>query len=230
MEQQEQWYARLLPLREQVVADVGANVGKLSQLFWDASKRTSRVVSIEPLPQNVKAIEARIRAAKAGSRWTVKRCAISSRDGHLELQPLRAPWGANSMVPAAAGSAPEGETIKVACRTLEGLVPDATVVKVDVEGHEYAFLPQAVAAMPDVRAWAVELHHVPGHPLEDTLKLFADHGYRLIGAGARRSDPQGPWVDVDVTPGWTWDAIPGVPALRDGMPSSFKMMHVVAIR
>ncbi len=224
---QAQWYARLLPLREQVVVDVGANVGKLSQLFWDESRRTSRVVSIEPLPENAKAIEARIRASKAGSRWTVKRCAISSRDGHLELQPLRAPWGANSMVPVAADA---GGTIKVACRTLEGLVPDATIVKVDVEGHEYAFLPQAVAALPNVRAWAVELHHVEGHPLERTLTLFADHGYRLIGAGARRSDPSGPWVDVDVTPAWTWDAIPGVPTRRDGMPSEFKMMHIIAIR
>ncbi len=224
---QEGWYARLLPLRGEIVADVGANVGRLSQFFWDAGARTNRVVSIEPLAENAKAIEARIKAANAGAKWTVKRCAVSARDGHLALQPLRASWGANSMVPIEGASA---ETIEVACRTLEGLVPDATIVKIDVEGHEYAFLSQALAAMPKVRAWALELHCVPGQPLEETLGELHARGLRLVGAGQRRGDKSGAWVDIDLDPRTTWAAIPGVSTTRDGLPAEFKMLHVVALR
>jgi FkbM family methyltransferase len=227
MDHQERWYRENLPLRGEKIVDVGANVGKLSQFFWDAGARTNQVISVEPIAENIKAIEARIRAAKAGNKWTVKKCAVSAHDGHLALRPLRAEWGHNSMVPLAAE---EGERIEVACRRLEAIAPDATVVKVDVEGHEYAFLPQALAAMPNVKAWALELHCVPGHPLEDTLKLLVDRGYRLIGAGAKRTDPTGPWLNIDIAPTWTWDSIPGLPTVRDGLPSTFKMLHVIAIR
>lgn len=221
---QERWYLENLPLRGgEKIVDVGANVGRLSQLFWDAGARKNEVISVEPLPENVKAIEARIRAAKAGNKWTVKKCAVSSRDGHLALRPIQAEWGNNSM-------AIEGGALSVACRRLEAIAPDATVVKVDVEGHEYAFLPQALAAMPNVKAWALELHCVEGHKLEDTLKMFAAAGYRLVGAGAKKADPKGPWVNVEITPAWTWDAIPGVPTMRDGLPATFKMLHVLALR
>lgn len=226
MDKQERWYEENLPLRGEKIVDVGANVGRLSQLFWDRGARTNEVISVEPIAENVKAIEARIRAARAGNRWTVKKCAVSAHDGHLALRPIRAAWGANSMVPIDDG----GDRITVACRRLEAIAPDATVVKVDVEGHEYAFLPQALAAMSRVKAWALELHQVEGHMLETTLQMLTDHGYRLVGAGQKRGDLEGGWVNVDVPPTWTWDAIPGIPTLRDGLPSTFKMLHVLALR
>ncbi len=222
-DRQERWYRENLPLRGEKIVDVGANVGKLSQFFWDVGVRSNEVISVEPLPENIKALEARIRAAKPGNKWSVKKCAVSSRDGHVALRRVDAAWGHNSM--AAADGA-----LTVACRRLEAIAPDATVVKVDVEGHEYAFLPQALHAMPSVKAWALELHSVEGHRLEDTLKMLADAGYRLIGAGAKRADPNGPWVNVEITPAWTWDSIPGVASTRDGLPATFKMLHVLAVR
>lgn len=226
MDRQELWYVENLPLRGEKIIDVGANIGKFSQLFWDQGARKNEVISIEPILENAKAIEARIRASKAGNKWTVKKCAVSALNGQLELRPLRAAWGLNSMVPLDG----EGERIQVACRKLESIAPDASVVKVDVEGHEYTFLPQALASMPKVKAWALELHQVDDQPLERTLQQLVDYGYRLVGAGAKRSDPNGPWVNVEVTPQWTWADIPGVASVRDGLPSTFKMLHVLALR
>lgn len=138
MDRQEEWYAAHIPLRDQVIADVGANVGRLSQFFWDASGGTSRVISIEPLVENVVAIRERIRAA-AAARWTVEACAASSRSGTVSLYvaPHEA-GGFNSVVG-------EGKGVrKVRCRPLAALVPDATVVKLDIEGHEYEVLEQAL--------------------------------------------------------------------------------------
>lgn len=224
MDRQEVWYAENLPLENEIVVDVGANVGKLSQFFWERGKRTNTVISVEPMPENVKAIEARIKAAKAGNKWTVKRCAISGKDGHVPMRRLSAQWGLNSMV------SNEGESVAIACRRLEALAPNATVVKVDVEGHEYAFLPTAVPALPAVKAWALELHCVEGERLEDTLRLFADHGYRLVAGAAKKDDPQGPWVSVPAAPEWSWEQIGGIPTVKDGLPSTFKMLHVLALK
>ena len=226
MDRQEVWYAENLPLHGEIVVDVGANVGKLSQFFWEQGRRTNTVISVEPMPENVKAIEARIKAAKAGNKWTVKRCAISGKDGHVQMRRLNAQWGLNSMVPE--GDA--ADTVAVACRRLEALAPNATVVKVDVEGHEYAFLPTAVPAMPNVKAWALELHCAFGERLEDTLRLFADRGYRLLAGAAKKTDPDGPWVSVPAAPEWSWEQIGGIPTIKDGLPSTFKMLHVLALK
>ena len=227
MEKQERWYLQHLPLTNQRLVDVGANVGRLSQFFWDHSAGSSTLLSIEPMLANATAIEQRVREAGAAAKWSVEVCAISSLDGQLEIRPLHASWGLNAMVPLGVS---DGETVAVPCKRLESLAPDATVVKVDVEGHEYEFLPQAVPRLKSVRAWALELHFVEGHRLQDTLQLLADHQFRLMTAGAKRSDPGGPWVDVEITPEWSWDSIPGAPALRDGLPSTFKMLHVLALR
>jgi FkbM family methyltransferase len=220
---QERWYRDNLPLRGEKIVDVGANVGQLSQFFWDQGARRNEVISVEPVAENIKAIEARIRAAKAGNRWTLKKCAVSSKDGHVALRPIRADWGHNSMVVEDGG-------VTVACRRLEAIAPDATIVKVDVEGHEYAFLPQALAAMPSVKAWALELHRVEGHRLEDTLRMFAAADYRLVAAGADKTDPLGPWLNIELTTSWSWDSVPSFPTMRDGLPSMFKMLHVLALR
>jgi hypothetical protein len=118
--------------------------------------------------------------------------------------------------------------VEVAARPLADLVPDATVVKLDVEGHEYAILPGALETMPHVKAWLLELHGVADHPLEETLSRLVDRGYALMAAGTSRSNPDGPWVNVAIDPSLTWDAIPGTRTIRDGMPNLFKMLHVIA--
>jgi FkbM family methyltransferase len=225
MEPQERWYAETLPLEGQVVVDVGANVGRLSEFFYTAGRGTSRVISVEPLAENVAEIRARITRVGAGERWTVETCAVSSREGEVWLQ-TGASEGTphNSMVVSSAGAG----RVRVPCRTLASIAPDATVVKIDIEGHEYAVLDEALPRLPGVCAWALELHMVPGRPLSTTLRSFAERGFMLFGAGRRRSDPSGAWVSAEVSSSMEWDALPVAQRRPDG--SVFKMFHVVAVR
>jgi FkbM family methyltransferase len=225
---QERWYLDNIPLDGETVADVGANVGRLSQFFFDHGTKKTRVVSIEPLPANIKAIEARIRKSGASRRWTLKKCAISDRDGHLAMRQVKAAWGDNGVVVGPEEPA-DDKTVKVACRRLATLVPDATVVKIDVEGHEYAFLADALETMAGVGCWALELHCVAGHPLEETLRLLADRGLSLFTAGHHPDRPEH-WVNVPISPALSWEQIPGTPSMRDGVPGMFKMLHVIAKR
>ena len=222
MDDQERWYADNIPLRQQVIADVGANVGRLSQFFWEAAAGTSRIVSIEPLPENVAAIRERIRAAGT-DRWTVEPCAVSSRTGKVGLALFRTPQGHwNSMV------VPHKPRLKIACRPLSALVPDATVVKVDIEGHEYTILEEALPRLKQAHSWAVELHMVPGHPLQRVLGAFMAEGFRVLASVRKLDDPTGAWGSEEISPTLDWAAVPATKVRGDG--SVFKMLHVIATR
>lgn len=220
MGEQERWYAGHIPLRDQVVADVGANVGRFSQFFWDASGGTSRVVSIEPLEENVAAIRERIRAANT-DRWTVEACAVATRKGSVGLAVQRMPEGGwNSVV------SPKGAARTVPCRPLSQIVPDATVVKVDIEGHEYDVLEEALPKLARVRAWALELHRVPGRALQPTLGALMAHGFRVYAA-TQGAEGAG-WASAEISATLDWSQVPPAKVRADG--SEFRMLHVLALR
>jgi FkbM family methyltransferase len=220
MGDQERWYAEHLPLRDQVIADVGANVGRFSQFFWDASGGSSRVVSIEPLPENVAAIRERIRAAST-DRWTVEACAVSTRKGSVGLAVQRTPEGGwNSVVTA------RSPMRTVPCKPLSQIVPDATVVKVDIEGHEYGVLDEALPRLSSVQAWALELHRVPERPLQRTLGALMAHGFRVYAA-AQAEDGTG-WASAEIPATLDWSQVPPAKVRADG--SEFRMLHVLALR
>jgi len=218
---QERWYAEHIPLQAQVVADVGANVGRFSQFFWDASGGTSRVVSIEPLAENVAALRERIRACGAG-RWTVEPCAVSARAGSVGLAVARTAGGGwNSVVVARGGAR------RVRCQPLSKLVPEATVVKLDIEGHEYGVLDEALPRLARAHTWALELHEVPGRPLQRVLGSLQAEGYALVAASRDSRDPDA-WAGAEITATLGWDDVP--PAKIDPDGRVFRMLHVIAKR
>ena len=227
--EQQHWYRQHIPLSQQVIVDVGAHVGALSQFFWDAGQGTSRVVSIEPLAENVAQIRDRIRRAGAAD-WTVHACAVSDREGQARLQAQRLPTGGwNSVLWNRPGPGARGVSIRSApMQRLSTLVPDATVVKLDIEGHEYAVLEDALPSLPSVHTWALELHHVAGQPLEEVLALLSEHGHRLLAAGRSAADPHGPWLSTPIPPDLGWEKVPVAQVRADG--SAFKMLHVIASR
>ncbi len=222
MDDQERWYASLIPLRGQVIADVGANVGRLSQFFWDAGEGTNRVVSIEPLPENVERIRERIRAAHA-DRWTVEACAVSARKGSIGLALTRTPQGELNSV-----AVPGRAERTVPCRKLSALVPEATVVKLDIEGHEYAVIDEALPRLKRVHSWAIELHSVPGHPLQRVLGALMAYGFRVFAAAADPADPAGGWISEEIPATLDWTAVPASRMRADG--NAFRMLHIVATR
>lgn len=214
---QEDWYARELPLDGAIVADVGANVGALSEFFHARVGPRGAVVSIEPLDEHRERLQT---LASGAPRWRVESCAISARDGEIELFAARQAGVWSSVV------APGGGRV-VPCRRLVSVVPDATVVKLDIEGHEYEVLDDSLDAMPDVAAWALELHMVTGRPLERALAGLSARGYALFAAG-RRVGGGDAWVSAPIPPELSWSHVPEAGRRPDGAPT--KMLHVLAKR
>ncbi|MBT6277084.1 MAG: FkbM family methyltransferase [Chromatiales bacterium] len=222
---QTNWYASEIDLANQTIVDVGANVGRLSQFFWDGGKGQSTIVSVEPLKQNIKAITKRARKAGANSNWRIEHCAVSDRSGHVQISPFYSKQeGWNSAIGDDEYALPK-KSITVACKTLDEVEPNATVIKVDIEGHEYAVIEHAISKLVHARAWAVELHMVPGKPLEGILSVFAHHGFDILAASASAG---GGWQSTLIPETLQWARIPVAGTHPNG--GIFKMLHIIAKR
>jgi len=73
---------------------------------------------------------------------------------------------------------PFGE-MEVNTRTLQDLMPDADVIKLDIEGGEYAILPGALDSMIKTKTWIIELHPQFGNPRE-ICNAFLKQGYTAL--------------------------------------------------
>lgn len=227
MDAQKRWYAETLPLVGAHIVDVGANEGELSDFFFSSLQGQGSLLSIEPLVENVRQIKQRIQRQQATERWRVRQCAVSDAAKTVSLRVGSSegtPW--NSMI---VPSPVPGQPVRtVEAQTLSSLCPYATVVKLDIEGHEYQVLADSLPKMPSVKAWAIELHMMPGFSLAQTVRSLVHAGFVVYGAGRTRSDPSGPWISAEVPSGLEWDAIPIAQRREDG--SVFKMLHIVALR
>jgi FkbM family methyltransferase len=225
---QQVWYTKEIPLSDQIVLDLGANRGDLSQFFWTAGKGSNTVVSVEPLAQNYKLIEKKIKKAKA-KNWLLERCAVTDHAGEMSMARQHSKkYGWNSMNAALMHTTETDDLISVIAKPLEAIAANPTVIKMDIEGGEYVILDKYIGDLSTVNTWAVELHMMPDRPLGKVLTLFASQGFRLIAAGRDANSALGAWVSIPITPQLQWEQIPATSRSRDGR--EFKMLHIIAQR
>jgi FkbM family methyltransferase len=225
---QQAWYTKEIPLSNQVVLDLGANRGDLSQFFWTAGRGSNKVISVEPLPQNYKLIEKKIKKAKA-KNWLLERCAVADYAGEMPMARQHSKkYGWNSMNAALTPTTEADDIIAVEVKPLAAIAPEPTVIKMDIEGGEYVILDRYVADLATVNTWAVELHMLPDRPLGQVLALFTNQGFGLIAAGRDANNISGAWVSMPITSQLEWRQIPATNRSRDGR--EFKMLHIIARR
>lgn len=225
---QQVWYSNEIPLSHQIVVDLGANRGDLSQFFWTVGKGSNTVVSVEPLPQNYKLIEKKIKKCKANN-WRIEKCAAADYSGEMSMARQHSKkYGWNSMNAALMHTTESDDLISVEAKPLEAIAPNPTVIKMDIEGGEYVILDRYISALTTVNTWAVELHMLPERPLGQVLSLFASHGFRLIAAGRDANSASGAWVSIPITPQLEWEQIPATSKSLEGR--EFKMLHIIARR
>lgn len=225
---QQVWYTKEIPLSDQIVLDLGANRGDLSQFFWTAGKGSNRVVSVEPLPQNYRLIEKKIKKSKA-KNWLLEKCAVTDHVGEMSMARQHSKkYGWNSMNATLMHTAEADDLIRVVAKPLESIAANPTVIKMDIEGGEYVILDKYIADLTTVNTWAVELHMLPDRPLGQVLALFASQGFRLMAAGRDANSASGAWVSIPITPQLQWEQIPATNLSREGR--EFKMLHIIARR
>ena len=133
--------------------DIGAWIGPIS-LY--ASRFGSRVISIEPDPVAHADLERNVRLNDRGGPIDIWHVGVDQQRGKLVLF---APGGLGQSVTSALAAA-GGQEISVPTVSFDDITarlgqPQHTVVKVDIEGHEYKVADQLVAF--------VERHRAPLH-------------------------------------------------------------------
>lgn len=142
---------------EDVVVDVGANVGVFS--VYAAARTRGRIVAVEPFPQNVEFLRRNLRA-NGCERVEVVPSALSDHEGTLELAVAKK-GTMHSIAPAAAEG---GERVKVPATTLARIVEQRgleriDLLKMDCEGAEGVILPTLPKdVLARVQRMALEFH------------------------------------------------------------------------
>ncbi|MGH6898389.1 MAG: FkbM family methyltransferase [Geminicoccaceae bacterium] len=179
-----EWLASHVAGRPEKIVDAGAYHGLYTLVLANAAGPASEVVAVDPVPSNCALIEVNLALNQLHAR--IEECAISDRDGEVSF---------------AAGSCgrivPRGGAVRAA-RRLETLLPDATVVKLDIEGAEFALFPGQIDLLPTAHTWIVEIHPGARHDPKVILDAFTDRGFALwwVDRVSRRVAPfpaNAPW-------------------------------------
>jgi FkbM family methyltransferase len=163
------------------LVDLGANVGMFgvqALARWPAATCTA----YEPDPANAAVHERVIAANGWGERWELRRAAAGARD---DVAAFVAGEIALSRLAAVGGAGTAGAPIDVRVEDVLPVVAGADLVKMDIEGGEWAILgdPRFAAAPP--RALAMEYHAegapAGGDPAGAATALLEAAGLRVVG-------------------------------------------------
>jgi len=138
-----------------VFVDVGANIG-LMTVYALLSGRFSRAIAIEPDPWNREILKRNLEANDLTNRVVVVGKAVSERAGAMMLHRDAKNLGAHSLEPAFVMSSDAAVEVPVdrLDDILEGLglaASQAGLIKIDVEGHEFAALAGMARLFEDQR-------------------------------------------------------------------------------
>ena len=186
-----------------LVVDVGANVGYMTNLSAFRVGATGRVVAVEPHPEiyeELKANVALLSASRSRGRIDTMRTAVSDVSGEAFIVDSRGFAGNRGSAQLHVGedSPPDGlPRHRVSVRTLDDILATASsvgVLKIDVEEHELQVLRGAgsLLAQKRVRDVVFEDHRSPPTPVTNFLEKS---GYRIFRLHQRflglRAEPLG---------------------------------------
>ncbi|PZS20040.1 MAG: FkbM family methyltransferase [Pseudonocardiales bacterium] len=146
------------------VLDIGANTGQFGRALRRA-KFAGRIVSLEPLPA---AFEELLTHARADAHWTAERAAVSDHAGALRINVAGNSVSSSAlpMLDRHATAAPGSRyvaTQDVVATTVDdivtrhALVPESTLLKIDVQGYEKSVLDGAANSLPGFGAVRTEM-------------------------------------------------------------------------
>jgi FkbM family methyltransferase len=189
-----------------VFLDIGANVGYFTVAIGNRLGKRGRVYAFEPHAALTNLIERSIQLNSLEAVAQVSRCAVSDRDGSLELF---YPQGHLGRGTASRTIDEPGRTVSVPAHRIDDLLPAALavdLVKIDVEGHELQVLrgmEDVLRRSPDIKILFEKLEGSGGDS-EAVAQLLAGCGLLLYGVG-----PNAVLVPLDGAAyrGWVGDVL-----------------------
>ena len=188
--------ARVLdePARPLRVVDLGANIG-LFGAYALTRYPDATVVAVEPDPANA-AIHTRAIGANPSSRWTLIEAAATAVSGTMRFSP-------GSFTRSHAADLDE-DAIVVDAEDVLPLMQRADLVKIDIEGGEWAILADPRFGDGEARAIVLEYHpdDCPStEPRNEAERFLVSAGFEIVPG------PSKPEFGTGVL--WGWRSAPG---------------------
>jgi FkbM family methyltransferase len=152
-----EWLVANIAFVGEKIIDAGAYHGLYTAVFAKAAGDHGHVVAVDPVPSNQAVIE--VNLAINGLLARIEGCVISNTDGAI------------SFSHQSCGHIVARGGIRVPSRRLSSIMPEATVVKLDIEGAEFEVVPEQIDDLADAQVWIVEIH--PGRGRDPDLVLDA---------------------------------------------------------
>lgn len=181
-----------------VVLDCGANVGVFTRLALNDG--AAKVIAIEPMPDNIRALERTFAPEIAAGRVVVYGKGVWDREDFLPMLIDPTNSAADSFVIEQKGA--QASTVKLPLTTIDQLVADLKLervdfIKMDIEGAEVKALEGGKGTIAKFRPrMALSTYHTPTDPEEIPRRVAAaKSGYR-IECGPCQEIPGGVRPDV----------------------------------
>jgi FkbM family methyltransferase len=172
--------------------DVGGNLGYYSLLMASFVGPTGRVITFEPVQENLAVLKENI-AVNGLRNVEFVNSALGSQPGVMSL--IRSEAGSVSATPSIRGYAVEGAqvSIEVPVNTLDAFLEEKgwrpSVIKIDVEGAELEVLRGAVNTLRVARpAVLLEVHGWDEGSSGEVRDFFSKFGYQISLRGTRASE------------------------------------------
>jgi FkbM family methyltransferase len=175
------FFAELYPveLSCRLVIDAGANIGAFT-LFTLINAPHAHVIAVEPAPDTCERMRRTLDAHGFTNRCTIMQAALAAESGTTTIS-----LGGPSQTRRTGQGGVEVPTV-----TLDSLLAGKTadLLKLDVQGAEYAALP---AASPDTlsRIRRIEMEYHPWGNPEHLFTQMTAHGFILQPAHGNRAEP-----------------------------------------
>ena len=137
-----------------VILDLGANVG-LFGAFAAARWPRSQIVAFEPDPENAALLERTVVANCLGARWRLERAAVGPRNGEVSFA---TGLNVDSHIVDGPADAADEHVMKVRVHDVLVELAAADLVKMDIEGGEWAILCDPRFAEYPPRCLVLEYH------------------------------------------------------------------------
>ena len=156
--------ANVAPAGQKII-DAGAYHGLYATVLAKAAGERGAVVAVDPVPSNQAVIE--VNLALNRLRGRIEGCVVSNIEGEVG-------FSADSC-----GHIVERGRVRYPSRRLRAILPDATIVKLDIEGAEFEVVPAQIDELPAARVWIVEIHPARGRSPATVLDIFRTRPFDL---------------------------------------------------
>jgi FkbM family methyltransferase len=170
------------------VVDLGANIG-LFAVYAAGRYPGCRITCFEPDPDNLEVLWRTYSARHEGPAWEIVEACAGTEDGVVPF--LTSRFAASR---AASSSDSSAAVAKVPVRDVFPFLQEVDLLKMDIEGGEWAILSDPRLAGIPARAVVLEFHPwmaPPGNPSESAAAYLRGAGFEICG-----SEPAGDGMGV----------------------------------